>query len=252
MTHPRAVAFTNQPLLRSIPAHPLVFSHHRKHKNTLNNLTNTIYQSRPTTNTKIQITPTAISTTMTNTPTPSLPTSILLYLLLTNILYLARRSNVRGPETTIRRLFQIRTTREPNVSLPLYLLTLLAWQSFVVIFPLIELASVVLFDRVTFFYSYPNAGGVGLIAEPRGVQGLDTKLRVKEQVRLDWHRFKLNVGMMGRDGWRHPPFVMRNRVHLDIPKRGMKHWPWRRRRTIGAYDNGTSNHKGKGKGNGRK
>lgn len=185
MTHPRAIAFTSQPLLRPIPAHPLVLPHFRKHKNALNTLTDTIYQSRPTTitntTTKLQMTPIA----MTNIPTPSLPTSILLYLLVTNILYLSRRSNVRGPNTTIRRLFLIRTTREPNVSLPLYLLTLLAWQSFVSIFPLVELASVVLFDRVTFFYSYPNAGGVGLIAEPRGVQGLESKVRVKEQVRLE-------------------------------------------------------------------
>ena len=145
----------------------------------------------------------------------------------------------------------IRTTREPNVSLSLYLLTLLAWQAFVAIFPVVELVAVVLFDRVTFLYSYPNAGGVGWIAEPRGVQDLDYKVRVKEQVRLDWHRFPVNVGRVGKDGWRHPPCVLRNRVHLDIPKRGMKHWPWRRRRRtiIKVYDTGTSNnHKGTGKG----
>ena len=256
--HPRAIiAFTNPPLLRPIPAHPLVVTPHRrkpKHKNALHTLTDTIYQSRPTTitntNTKLHLT-THIAMTNINIPTPSLPTSLLLYLFATNLLYLARRSNVRGPHMTIRSLLHIRTTREPNVSLSLYLLTLLAWQAFVAIFPVVELVAVVVFDRVTFLYSYPNAGGVGWIAEPRGVQDLDYKVRVKEQVRLDWHRFPVNVGRVGKDGWRHPPCVLRNRVHLDIPKRGMKHWPWRRRRrrTIKVYDTGTSNnHKGTGKG----
>eukprot|EP00814_Leptocylindrus_danicus_P012063 CAMPEP_0116013676 /NCGR_PEP_ID=MMETSP0321-20121206/5859_1 /TAXON_ID=163516 /ORGANISM="Leptocylindrus danicus var. danicus, Strain B650" /LENGTH=67 /DNA_ID=CAMNT_0003483253 /DNA_START=286 /DNA_END=489 /DNA_ORIENTATION=- len=53
--------------------------------------------------------------------------------------------------------------------------------------------------------------------------------RAKRQIRLDWHRFSVNVGNVGRDGYRHPPSVELNLPHLDVPAKGWKHWPWRRR-----------------------
>ena len=42
-------------------------------------------------------------------------------------------------------------------------------------------------------------------------------------------RFKIHIGGIGRDGYRHPPSIVTNLPHLDIPKKGLKHWPWRRK-----------------------
>jgi len=151
---------------------------------------------------------------------------ITLYLSVTNIFYLARRSYLR--KMSIQKLWKIRTTREPGVTLQLYFIILLVWQAFVIVFPIIEPIARCL-GHVSFFYSYPNAGGVGIIFEPRHVQHLNQSQRTKHQIRLDWHRFSVNVGGIGRDGFRHPPSVERNLPHIDIPKRGVKHWPWRRR-----------------------
>lgn len=148
------------------------------------------------------------------------------YLTVTNILYLARRSYIR--KMPIQKLWKIRTTREPGVTLQLYFVILLAWQAFVLVFPIIEPMARFL-GHVSFFYSYPNASGVGIIFEPKNVQHLNQSQRAKHQIRLDWHRFSVNVGSVGRDGFRHPPSIERNLPHIDIPKRGVKHWPWRRR-----------------------
>jgi hypothetical protein len=158
---------------------------------------------------------------------PSLAMATGAYLTVTNTLYLARRSYLR--KMTMKRLLQIRTTREPKVSMRLYFTMLLVWQTFVVIFPIVEPLARCM-GQVSFFYSYPNAGGVGIIFEPRDVQHMKQNHRTKHQVRFDWHRFSVNVGGIGRDGFRHPPSVVRNLPHVDIPKRGLKHWPWRRRR----------------------
>ena len=68
-----------------------------------------------------------------------------------------------------------------------------------------------------------------MIFEPLSAQSLKQSKRTKHQIRLDWHRFKVNVGERGRDGYRHPPSVEWNLPHVDIPRRGMKHWPWRRK-----------------------
>ena len=149
------------------------------------------------------------------------------YLAASNIIYLSRRSHLR--QMSKRQLWKIRTTREPGVSIPLFLTIVLAWQSFVVVFPLVETMCRIVLQRVSFFYSYPNAGGCGIILEPLNVQHLKQSARAKKQVRFDWHRFNLNVGAVGRDGFRHPPVVIRNLPHIDAPQRGMKHWPWRRK-----------------------
>jgi len=162
---------------------------------------------------------------------PSTPFSILQtvssYMLTANIVYLSRRSYVRNMSK--RKLLQIRTSREPNTSLRFYTLTLLSWQCFVAVFPLVELLTTLLFHHVSFFYSYPNAHGVGIVFEPVTAQSDSISKRTKQQIRLDWHRFQVNVGDIGRDGYRHPPSKTLNLPHLDIPKQGMKHWPWRRR-----------------------
>ena len=148
------------------------------------------------------------------------------YAAASNIIYLARRSHLR--QMPKRRLWKIRTTRENGVSFPLFITMLFAWQSFVFVFPVVEPMAKV-FSHFSFFYSYPNAGGVGFIFEPLDVQHLKQSQRAKRQIRIDWHRFNLNVGGIGRDGYKHPPIAVMNVPHLDIPKKGMKHWPWRRR-----------------------
>lgn len=155
---------------------------------------------------------------------------VLCYILFANIIYLQRRSHLR--KMTKRRLFQIRTTKEDGVNLVMYVLNVVAWQVFVIsIFPVLEPLSR-LFGYVSFYYFYPNADGFGIIFEPLSVQHLPMSKRQCTQIRLDWHRFSLNVGNVGRDGYRHPPSVERNLPHLDIPRLKLKHWPWRRKQNM--------------------
>lgn len=165
--------------------------------------------------------------TMISTSTLSLAVPAASYVAFTNILYLARRSYLR--DMTKRQLWKIRTTRETGVSFQLYIITILTWQAFVAIFPLVELVAK-MFGHVSFFYSYPNASGLGIILEPRNIQHLKQSKRAKQQIRFDWHRFNFNIGDRGRDGYRHPPSIERNLPHIDMPQRGLKHWPWRRRK----------------------
>ena len=153
-----------------------------------------------------------------------------MYWLAANTVYLLRRSCIRNMSTT--KLLQIRLTRENGVTIPLCLTNLLIWQLFVnFLFPMLEPTSR-LFGYVSFYYFYPNASGMGIIFEPVAVQGLNMSKRAKHQIRLDWHRFSVNIGPPGRDGFRHPPSVERNLPHLDVPKLGWKHWPWRRKHHV--------------------
>jgi len=157
-------------------------------------------------------------------PTPGLFT---VYFLLANTIYLFRRSHLR--KIPKRRLLKIRTTREEGVKIPLYIANIIAWQIFtLVVFPFLEVISRI-FGYVSFYYFYPNASGCGIIFEPLAIQHLPMSKRTKQQIRLDWHRFSVNVGNVGRDGYRHPPSLERNLPHLDVPQLGWKHWPWRRR-----------------------
>lgn len=130
-----------------------------------------------------------------------------------------------------RKLLKIRTTREDGVSWSLFFTTIITWQTFVALFPMVETIARI-FGMVSFFYSYPNAGGLGVIVEPLAIQDLSMNKRVKHQIRLDWHRFNVNIGEIGRDGFRHPPCVKKNVPHVDMPSKGLKHWPWRRRHKI--------------------
>ena len=158
------------------------------------------------------------------------PSLILIYVFLANIIYLLRRSHLRNMSK--RTLLKIRLTRENGVSFPLYFTNLLVWQLFVIaIFPLLEPLSRV-FGYVSFYYFYPNASGVGIIFEPLSAQNLPMSKRAKSQIRCDWHKFSVNVGSVGRDGYRHPPSVERNLPHLDVPMWGWKHWPWSRRLSV--------------------
>jgi hypothetical protein len=149
------------------------------------------------------------------------------YILIANTIYLLRRSHLR--KMTKRKLLQIRTTREEGVNIGMYITNIVAWQVFVTsIFPILEPLSR-LCGYVSFYYFYPNANGCGIIFEPLSVQHLPMKKRQRSQLRLDWHEFSVNVGNIGRDGYRHPPCVVRNLPHLDVPRLQLKHWPWRRK-----------------------
>lgn len=149
-----------------------------------------------------------------------------IHFLLANTVYICRRSNIRNMSK--RELLQIRLTRGDGVKLPLYVKNILAWQLFVnFVFPILELTAR-MFGYVSFYYFYPNAHGFGIIFEPLSAQSFTISKRAKSQIRCDWHRFSVNVGSVGRDGWRHPPSIERNWPHFDIPKKGWKHWPWRR------------------------
>ena len=113
--------------------------------------------------------------------------SSVVYVGVINLLYITRRSYVR--DMSKRKLFRIRITREDGVSTRFYLTNLLAWQLFVTfIWPVSEPLSRIL-GYVSFYYSYPNASGVGVIFEPINVQHLSMSKRTKKQLRLDWHRF---------------------------------------------------------------
>jgi len=148
------------------------------------------------------------------------------YMVAANYFYVARRARLR--RQTKGYIWSVRTTREKGVSWPLFVTFLFAWQAIVVVYPLLEpLTS--LFGFASFVYSYPNAQGFGYILEPLALQDESSSVRSKNQIRFDWHRFMVNVGPIGRNGYRHPPSVQRNLPHIDIPSRHMKHWPWRRR-----------------------
>ena len=147
------------------------------------------------------------------------------YLLSANLFYLARRAHLR--QQSMKTMLGYRIDREPGVSIPRYCSFLVAWQCVVVLFPLVEPLLKVL-NYCCLYYSYPNAQGFGVIVEPLECQHLPLNKRAKQQIRLDWHRFSVNVGDVGRNGYRHPPAKEMNRPHIDAPRWGIKHWPWRR------------------------
>lgn len=153
------------------------------------------------------------------------------YLVSANLFYLARRAHLR--QQTMKTMLGYRLDREPGVSWPRYFSFVIAWQCFVLaVYPFLEPVSKVVFQSCCLFYSYPNAHGVGCIVEPLDCQHLPLNQRAKRQLRFDWHRFRVNIGTVGRDGYRHPPTIELNRPHIDAPKWGIKHWPWRRRHSL--------------------
>ena len=151
------------------------------------------------------------------------------YMITANVFYLARRSHVR--QQTMKTMLGHRIERESGVSIPRHISFLIAWQSFVAFFPILEPLARLFLGYCCFYFSYPNAQGFGLIMEPLDIQHLPLSKRSKQQIRFDWHKFSINV--VGRDGYRHPPSKEMNRPHIDAPRWGIKHWPWRRRHTNG-------------------
>lgn len=193
---------------------------------TIHNPISSHSHGRTSTLCKMSLLQNSFMSTITQTPALSVP----IYMLITNTIYLLRRSHLRSMQK--RKLLKIRLTREDGVSLSLYVKNLAAWQFFVnCMFVILEPLSKV-GGYCCFYYFYPNAGGCGLIFEPLNAQHLPMSKRSKKQIRLDYHRFSLNIGNIGRDGYRHPPSIERNLPHIDIPQLQMKHWPWRRRHKV--------------------
>jgi hypothetical protein len=61
-------------------------------------------------------------------------------------------------------------------------------------------------------------------------------VRWKQSMKDAMSEFKFNVGNIGQDGFRHPPAIERNLPHIDITRKGIKHWPWRRRHVPPSND----------------
>ena len=118
-----------------------------------------------------------------------------------NFCYLSWRAHLQ--KRTRISLLQFHTMCEPGVTLSLYLTMILMWQTFTVVFPVVELVARIL-GHVSLFYSYPNASGVGKNFEPLPAQYLSMSKCVKQQIRINWHKFKYNVGDTGRNWYRHP------------------------------------------------
>jgi hypothetical protein len=191
----------------------------------------------------LNLVPPCVTTALSISPpsTIAIAAASVVYLLSANIFYLARRAHLRNE--TMHTMLRYRLDREPGVSIPRYCSFILAWQAVVIIFPILEPIAKIFFQCCSLFYSYPNAHGFGLILEPLACQHLPLNQRAKQQVRLDWHRFSVNVGKVGRNGYRHPPVQEMNRPHVDAPKWQIKHWPWRRQRryyTYGAASNSSN------------
>lgn len=152
--------------------------------------------------------------------------TVIVYMVSANLLYVSRRAHLRRRRK--RDIWNVRCHRDEGVSWRLYGVFLLSWQLFVGLYPVVETIAR-LFGFVAFMYAYPNAHGVGYILEPLAVQPLSVHQLTKHQIRLDWHSFRVNIGTIGRDGYRHPPTVEWNLPHVDAPRWGIKHWPWRRK-----------------------
>ena len=146
------------------------------------------------------------------------------YMLCSNAAYVFRRS-VLHSRMTPRSVLRAHTRRD-GMSIPLFLACLFSWQCFVSFYPILE-TGCRLASHSCFFYYYPKAQGMGIVIEPLDVMHLPGNKRRKSQVRFDWHCIAMNIGPCSKNGFRHPPTIRRNLPHIDIPRLGIKHWPWR-------------------------
>ena len=96
------------------------------------------------------------------------------------------------------------------------------------VYPLLE-AALYPCDLAAFYFYYPKARGAGLVVDSRARRRGGARGSKAQVLRLDWHRFELNVGKRypPPNPGRHPPSVLFNLPHLDLPQCGVRHWPWR-------------------------
>ena len=98
------------------------------------------------------------------------------------------------------------------------------------VYPVLELALFPM-DKASFWFYYPKARGAGLIIDSCALRRAGARGNGAQTLRLDWHRFDLNVGKKypAPNPGHHPPSVRCNLPHIDLPQRrpGIRHWPWR-------------------------
>jgi len=152
-------------------------------------------------------------------------TSCSVYLATVNAAYLFRRAVLHNKSPL--RLLRTHLSRD-GMKFPLFIACILSWQVFAAFYPPLELVCRAT-GHASFFFYYPNACGAGIVVEPLAIVSSPYRVRRKQQIRLDFHRFTLNTGPVSRNGYRHPPTKAINRPHIDMPSRNLKHWPWRRR-----------------------
>ena len=111
----------------------------------------------------------------------------------------------------------------------LHLAHVAAWLlAFQPLYPLLELALLPC-DLASFWFYYPKARGCGLIIDLREKRRQGARGNRAQLIRLDWPRFEINVGKAypPPNSGRHPPSVLCNLPHIDLPQRSLRHWPWR-------------------------
>ena len=96
------------------------------------------------------------------------------------------------------------------------------------LYPVLE-ATLYPFDKAAFWFYYPKAMGSGLVIDSRALRRNGKRGNAAQCFRLDWHRFVINVGRAypPPHNGRHPPKVVLSLPHVDLPQRGVRHWPWR-------------------------
>jgi hypothetical protein len=96
------------------------------------------------------------------------------------------------------------------------------------IYPILEMA-LYPWDLAAFWFYYPSARGAGLVIDSRELRRRGKRGSRAQVFRLDWHRFELNVGKAypPPNTGRHPPSILCNLPHVDLPQRSVRHWPWR-------------------------
>ena len=121
------------------------------------------------------------------------------------------------------------TAARPLEGRMLHLLHVAIWLGvFTPVYPVLE-AALYPFDLAAFWFYYPKARGCGLVIDSRKLRRSGARGNRAQVFRLDWHRFDLNVGKaypLPNKG-RHPPSVVCNLPHIDLPQHSLRHWPWR-------------------------
>jgi len=140
-------------------------------------------------------------------PPPLVVAALGTYWVASAVVYIHRRPRVPAREV-LRRHFEW----EPGFRY--FPLAFVGWLIFLLVYPMLELLVWPFGCRWMYFY-YPKANGAGCILERERVQHL----------RLDWHRFRVRrKAPVGR----HPAETVQiNLPHLDLPSRGVQHWPYR-------------------------
>ena len=104
-----------------------------------------------------------------------------------------------------------------------------AWAlCFLPVYPALELSLFPL-GLASFYFYFPKARGAGIVVDSRERRRAGARGTAAQVLRLDWHRFEINVGKAypPPNTGRHPPAVTYNLPHLDLPTYGVRHWPWR-------------------------